>query len=142
MSYRNACSFGKRIEYKVIGAMLKSECDVYIPIVDDHGVDCVVKKKDGTFLEIQIKARASDVKQCGFFTVDNHEDSINNFYFVFYSERVDTYWVFTSSDFIKNSQLNIRGKNKGRRKIRLVTDGGKIREEFQEFICNDFGVFN
>ena len=26
--------------------------DVYLPLVDDHGVDCVKKKEDGTFIEV------------------------------------------------------------------------------------------
>ena len=43
-SYRNTESFGKRIEYYIIGEMLKEGLDCYIPLVDDHGVDCIVKK--------------------------------------------------------------------------------------------------
>lgn len=35
--------------------------DVYVPLVDDHGVDCIIKKEDGTFIEVQIKARSKDV---------------------------------------------------------------------------------
>ena len=27
--------------------------DVYLPLVDDHGVDCVIKKENGTFIEVQ-----------------------------------------------------------------------------------------
>lgn len=36
--------------------MQKEGIAVYHPLVEDHGVDCVIKKKDGTFIEIQIKA--------------------------------------------------------------------------------------
>ena len=57
-SYRNSASFGKRIEYNLIGRMLMDGLDVYVPLVDDHGVDCIVKNKKGKFIEIQIKARS------------------------------------------------------------------------------------
>lgn len=51
--------------------MLLEGLDVYTPLVDDHGVDCVVKKEDGTFIEVQIKARSSEVseEQAAFFPI-------------------------------------------------------------------------
>ena len=42
--------------------MLKEGLDVYTPMVDDMGIDAVVRKSDGTFLEVQIKARSEEVK--------------------------------------------------------------------------------
>jgi hypothetical protein len=45
------------MEYNLVGKMLMEGLDVYMPLVDDHGVDCVIKKEDGTFIEVQIKAR-------------------------------------------------------------------------------------
>ena len=53
--------FGKRMEYNLVGKMLMEGLDVYMPLVDDHGVDCVIKKEDGTFIEVQIKARSNEV---------------------------------------------------------------------------------
>ena len=50
-SFRDSASFGKRMEYKLIGDMLMEGLDCYVPLVDDHGVDCVIKKDDGTFIE-------------------------------------------------------------------------------------------
>ena len=52
MSFRDTSSFGKRMEYQIEGKMLTEGHDVYLPMVDDHRVDCIVKKKDGTFVEI------------------------------------------------------------------------------------------
>ena len=43
-SFRSVSSFGKRMEYNLIGKMLIEGLDVYLPLVDDHGVDCIVKK--------------------------------------------------------------------------------------------------
>ena len=41
ISFRHSAGFGKRIEYMLIGKMLMEGLDVYVPLVDDHGVDCV-----------------------------------------------------------------------------------------------------
>ena len=35
--------------------MIMEGLDVYLPLVDDHGVDCIIKRENGTFIEIQIK---------------------------------------------------------------------------------------
>ncbi len=43
--FRNSAAFGKRIEYWIIGRMLKEGLDVYIPLVDDHAVDAIIKRK-------------------------------------------------------------------------------------------------
>ena len=51
ISFRHSAGFGKRMEYKLIGDMLMEGLDCYTPLVDDHGVDCVIKKSDGTFIE-------------------------------------------------------------------------------------------
>ena len=61
VSFRHSAGFGKRMEYNLVGQMLMEGLDVYLPLVDDHGVDCVIKKEDGTFIEIQIKARSNEV---------------------------------------------------------------------------------
>ena len=63
ISFRHSAGFGKRMEYNLVGQMLMEGLDVYLPLVDDHGVDCVIKKEDGTFIEIQIKARSSEVSE-------------------------------------------------------------------------------
>lgn len=59
--FRHSAGFGKRIEYWIIGRMLKEGMDVYVPLVDDHAVDAIVRHKDGTISLIQIKARSNTV---------------------------------------------------------------------------------
>ena len=39
--FRHAAGFGKRIEYSIIAEMLKEGMDVYVPLVDDNGIDAV-----------------------------------------------------------------------------------------------------
>jgi hypothetical protein len=41
--------------------MLKEGLDVYIPLVDDFGIDAIIRKPDGGLIEVQIKARSNDV---------------------------------------------------------------------------------
>jgi len=106
------------MEYWIIGNMLKEGLDVYVPLVDDLGIDAVVRKQDGTFVEIQIKARSKDVVfgDAALFAAITHE-SRENYYFVFYSARMNTMWIMSSEEFIKESVLNKTGKNKGKRSI-------------------------
>lgn len=61
-TFRHSVGFGKRIEYWIIGKMLKEGMDVYVPLVDDHAVDAIVKRRDGTIALVQIKARSKDNK--------------------------------------------------------------------------------
>ncbi len=55
--------------------MLKEGLDVYVPLVDDVGIDAVIRRPDNTFIEIQIKARSKDVKfgDAGLFATISHE---------------------------------------------------------------------
>ena len=81
--------------------------DCYVPLVDDHGVDCIIKKKDGTFIEIQIKARSSEVADgdVALLSAIVHEHK-ENFYFVYYSERLDIMWIMSSEEFIQECVTN------------------------------------
>lgn len=143
MSYRNTTGFGKRIEYKIISELLVNDFDVFIPLVDDHGVDCVVKNSKDTesqYKEIQIKARSkdADTKSIGCFTVDNHIEC-NNFYFIFYSETLDKRWCFSSKEFIKESTISRGEKTSGRRKIILFTKTKNgYKEKYTQYITTDY----
>lgn len=146
-SFRNTAGFGKRIEYNLIGKMLMEGLDCYIPLVDDHGVDCIVKKEDGSFIEIQIKARSKDVKDgdAALFAAINHEKETENFFFVFYSERLGIMWVMSSHEFISECVTNKSGKNKGKRSIWL--NGKKKgtecpKEKYKKYEANDFSRFH
>ena len=101
VSFRHSAGFGKRVEYNIIGKMLMEGLDCYVPLVDDHGVDCVVKRTDGVYIEIQIKARSNEVAEgdAALFAAIVHEDT-PNFYFVFYSERLDKMWIMSSEEFL------------------------------------------
>lgn len=150
-SFRHTAGFGKRIEYWIIGQMLKEGLDVYVPLVDDFGVDVIIRKDDGTIFEIQIKARSNDViiGDAALFAALTHELR-QNYYFIFYSERLKTMWIMSSEEFLKESVQNKNGKNKGKRSIWF--NGTKINREtklkveysktrFDKYIAKDFSFF-
>lgn len=151
ISFRHSAGFGKRMEYNIVGKMLMEGLDVYLPLVDDHGVDCVIKKEDGTFIEVQIKARSKEVTEgdAALFAAITHNIT-ENFYFVFYSERLDTMWILSSEEFLKECVTNKKGKNAGKHSIwfngnRKDEKTGLKKEyckkQFEKYICCDFSRF-
>jgi len=149
--FRHSAGFGKRIEYWVIGLMLKEGIDVYVPLVDDDAIDAVIKKHDGTFIEVQIKARSKTVKMGSgaLFAGIPHEPRMN-YFFVFYSERLETFWILSSQEFIKEAVRNKSGENVGLRSIwfngkRKNKETGEykehIHERFKKYIVTDFSKF-
>ena len=116
--FRHSAAFGKRIEFYVVGLMLKEGLDVYLPLVDDDAIDAVIKRPDGRFVEVQIKARSKNVifGDAALFAAMTHEPR-KNYWFIFFSDRMDTMWIMSSREFIDESQLNKEGKNVGKRSI-------------------------
>ena len=59
-----------------------------------------------------------------------------NFFFIFYSELIDTYWVIPSLDLIKEANQNKTGANKDKYSIVFVNitkTGGKPRPRFKKY---------
>src|SRR5271155_2905372 len=117
-TFRSSAGFGKRIEYWIIGLMLKEGMDVYVPLVDDHAVDAIVRRSDGSIALVQVKARSRTVVEgdAALFAAILH-DPREHYWFVFYSERMDKIWIMTSDEFIADSIQNKTGKNAGSRSI-------------------------
>lgn len=105
-SYRSKFSFGKRIESYVKALMLKEGLDVYTPEVDDDAVDIVVKAPSGQYMEVQVKAASKGA----FFAAITHKKR-KNYWFVFYSEELNKFWILSSDEFIKEASQNKKGKN-------------------------------
>jgi hypothetical protein len=148
-SFRNSASFGKRIEYWVIGRMLKEGIDVYVPLVDDHAVDAIIKRHDGSTALIQIKARSREViaGDAALFAAIPHEEVRLNYWFVFYSERMDMMWIMTSEEFDREAVKNKTGKNVGIRSIwfngkRKNKSTGVVEEyckpQWEKYLATDF----
>ena len=148
-SFRTLAGFGKRIEYWIVGRMLKEELDVYLPLVDDDAVDALVRRPDGSVALVQIKARSQDVipGDAALFAAIDHPEEREDYWFVFYSERMNVMWIMTSTEFIKSSYQNRKGRNAGRRTIRF--NGKRLNKttaqheeyakpQFEKYIAIDF----
>jgi len=146
--FRHSAGFGKRIEYWIIGLMLKEGLDVYVPLVDDDAIDAVVRRADGSFVTVQIKARSKDVidGDAALFAAIPHELR-ENYWFVFHSERLNLTWIMTSEEFIKEAVQNKTGKNAGKRSIwfngrKKDKDSGQAveycKKQFEKYLVKDF----
>ncbi|GHV87932.1 hypothetical protein AGMMS50267_02920 [Spirochaetia bacterium] len=131
---------GKQFEYYVISRMLDANLDVYLPVVDDHGVDAVVKTPDGAFQEIQIKGCSRDKKDgnAALFADINCDKACPNYWFVFYAERLDTLLLLSSKELTRlvkpdtKGKLHIKFNGKNREK------GEYILEQYEKYITTDF----
>ena len=122
--------------------MLKEGLDVYVPLVDDNAIDAVVRKTDGSFVEVQIKDRSQDVVagSAALFAALTHEHR-ENYWFVFYSERMSMMWIMSSAEFVDESNQNKKGKNKGKRTIWLNGKRGGTeycKPQFEKYVAKNF----
>ena len=145
-SFRSSASFGKRIEYNVIGRMLMEGLDVYVPLVDDHGVDCIVKNKKGMFIEIQIKARSEkQTDRAALFANIKHHEEIKNYFYVFWSEAMQCMWIMSGEEFLKESRELKNGENAGSHTIKLNGCKNGLAyplPKFEKYLAKDFSRFN
>jgi hypothetical protein len=140
------------MEYWIIGRMLKEGLDVYVPLVDDFGIDAIIRKKDNTFIEVQIKARSATVipGDAALFAAIDHPEIRPSYYFVFYAERMNAMWIMSSEEFDKIAVRNKSGKNIGKRSIwfngkKKGVNNGPITEHpnprFDSYKAVDFSRF-
>jgi hypothetical protein len=112
----------------------------------------VIRKKDNHFLEVQIKARSRTVKEgdAALFAAIVHPVPRTNYYFVFYSERLDAMWIMSSEQFIAEAVQNKSGKNVGKRSIwfnGMKTDAGTKKKveypksRYDKYLAGDFSIF-
>lgn len=132
---QSRASYGKRHEYIVIAELLRHGFDVYIPLVDDRQIDCIVRRGDNDYLDLQIKSRSENGQFAGL----KIEPPRRNYFFVFYVESVNTRWIFPSCELVEKANPIPSGQNEVRYDITLVT---RIRrkKKFCEYIDTD-GTF-
>lgn len=120
-SFWSKASFGKRQEYSVIARLLKEGLDVFTTLVDDKGIDCVIRRDAKTYYDIQIKARSKDCApyDAGRFAAMTIEPRAN-FFFIFYSEQCDKTWVIPSEKLVKLCSRNKQGMNVGKYHVLLT----------------------
>jgi hypothetical protein len=130
--FRNSASFGKRQEMVVFGELLRRDYDVYLTLVDDQQIDCIVRFGDRdppVYVDIQIKARSEAAKNPGTFAAMEIRKPRPNFFFIFYSEAAKCYWVMPSLDVVKLATRNKTGKAAGRYRMVFTntTARGEVR---------------
>ena len=81
--YKKAISLGKYVEHMVAGRILNEGLDVYLPMIDYRGVDLIVRREDGSYIEVQVKSRSISAVFAGI-----HFKPRKDYYFVFYSEEL------------------------------------------------------
>ena len=143
MSFRNSASFGKRQEFIAVGELLRRGFDVYMTLVDDQQIDCVVrlekKGKKLRYIDLQIKARSKDCKpkNAGRFAGMEIRKPRKDFYFIFFSEQAEKYWVMPSLRVVKEANSNKKGKNAGKYSLNFCNLNKKIgvkpRPRFKKF---------
>lgn len=143
MDFRSSASFGKRQEYIAVAKLLQLNFDVYMTLVDDQQIDCVIRMEQVgmlRYLDVQIKARSKEAKHAGTFAAMMVNKPRLDFWFIFYSEIMDTYWVMPSLDLVKLASVNkggVTGKNTGKLTIKLANKtktGWKPRPKFARYV--------
>jgi hypothetical protein len=130
VTYRDRASFGRRFEFTVFAELLRRGFGVYQTLVDDQGIDCVVRLDETRYVDVQIKARSRDAEQPFLFaamTVEPRE----NLFFVFYTEANDTLWGIPSKDVVGLGSTNVSGKNEG--KLSLSPPGSRPTDRTERF---------
>ena len=105
LSFTNMCVAENEEKYITVGELLRRGLDVYMTLVDDQQIDCIIRQeKIGQlrYLDIQIKARSNQCieKDGGFFPAMHVRNPRENFYFIFYSEHANTYWIVPSLELV------------------------------------------
>lgn len=127
-TFRNSASYGKRQEYIAVAELLKRDFDVYMTLVDDQGIDCVIRVNDKRYLDVQIKSRSIEAikKNWAFFDAGIVPPNRDNYYYIFFSEGLNKTWVLPSQDIIELSNVRSSvtvmksGKNVGKYRIQFA----------------------
>ena len=134
----DSLTFGMRQEYTVIAELLKNDFDVFQTLVDDKGIDCVVRLSSTKYLDIQIKARSKRTKYATQFSAMTVAPR-PNYVFIFYTAVNDTFWVIPSQDVVRLGHRNKRGKNVGKYTLILPKSTDKPSKKYDRY-KNNFGI--
>lgn len=100
----------------------KIKCDVFQPIVDDNGIDYVIRTASGKYIEIQIKARTEK----HIFTITKDFKTRQNYWFIFYCGYEKDRYILSSKNVAK-----------------MLTDNNHIyiTKDMEKYKKLDFGCF-
>lgn len=86
---------GKIGEYQFIGELLRRNLDVYLPIADIRGIDCIVRSRTGKYIEIQVKTRVTSGVGKGIFDFKDFKPR-NSFFLACKREDWEKFWILPS----------------------------------------------
>lgn len=136
MAFRDSASFGKRQEYRAVAELLARKFDVYMTLVDDQGIDCVVRLPGRRYVDLQIKARSKSAVYSSVFAAMTFSPR-SNYWFIFFTEKTGHFWTIPSKDVAKFSHRNHAGKNAGKRHLKLPTrNSGVVWDRFAPYANN------
>jgi len=140
IKFRDKASFGKRQEYIVIAEMLKRGFDVYIPLVDDQQIDCIIRRGAKDYIDVQIKARSKNCLpfDAGRFAAMDIPNPRENYFFIFYSEQAGCYWVFPSLKLVELASGNKKRANIGKYHINLTGHSKKKGQVYPNIKFEDY----
>lgn len=125
---------GAFTEHYITSLLLKEERELYLPVVDDHGVDILVKSRKiskDPYQEIQVKSKDLD----GQFSAISFKKTKANYWFVFYVKQQNIIWLINSLILKKIATPNKKGKNKGKYSIKLIDKKGV---KYKNYIIDNF----
>ena len=142
-------SLGKSTELLITSLLLDEGREVWLPTVDDHGVDLIIKTREfnnevgGTkaqhheYQEVQIKS-VSGTREALF--VFDLKQAKPNYWFIFYVKNINTFWLINSMDIAEPGAFpqNKTGKNVGKYNISLTTQNLNISKKYKKYIVDDF----
>lgn len=117
--------------------LLAENREVYLPAVDDHGVDLIARTLPNQggkteFQEIQVKS----VSTGGLFAAIKCDNPRDNYWFVFNIKDIDKMWLINSHDFVKLSSRNSKGENIGKFTLDLKPANRTPIKQSQYLITN------
>ena len=95
---------GKQAEFLVFGELIKRGAELYLPVID-RGIDAIIKKKDGKYLQIQVKSTEAP-EQAGWFNVKELEQYEGKGLFIVcveMSKEPPEIWVLPSEVFMEHA---------------------------------------
>jgi len=109
-------------------------------LVNDRHIDCVVRKDRGKgkpeYLDIHMKARSAEGRNAGRFAHFRVTNPRPNYWFIFYSEPAETYWVIPSLELIKLAYKGKSSQSKGSYSVELasrVKSGWRAAPRFRKY---------
>jgi len=121
---------GKQGELAVMGELVRRGFDLFLPVIDIYGIDCIMRTPTG-YKEIQIKTR--EKAKTLLFDVKNFTPRDNLFIICFDLKEPKNFWIFPSKVFMEHAY---HLKKYGRRRLILGNEHSKKRRELFHYLNN------